>query len=77
MSELKTIEPLILTLRGQKVILDAGLAKAYGVKTKRLNEQVKRNRNRFPEDLMKNIALKRQAGSLSYVRKHLWKQDRN
>jgi len=52
MSELKTIEPLILTLRGQKVILDADLAEAYGVETKRLNEQVKRNAERFPEDFM-------------------------
>ena len=52
MSELKTIEPLILTLRGQKVILDADLAEAYGVQTRRLNEQVKRNADRFPEDFM-------------------------
>ncbi len=52
MSELKTIEPLILTLRGQKVILDADLAEAYGAETKRLNEQVKRNADRFPEDFM-------------------------
>jgi len=46
------VEPLILTLRGQKVILDADLAELYGVQTKRLNEQVKRNADRFPEDLM-------------------------
>ncbi len=52
MSTLKTIEPLILTLRGQKVILDADLAEAYGVQTRRLNEQVKRNADRFPEDFM-------------------------
>ena len=52
MSELKTIEPLILTLRGQKVILDADLAEAYGVETKVLNQAVKRNANRFPEDFM-------------------------
>ena len=52
MSTLKTIEPLILTLRGQKVIVDADLAEAYGVTTKRLNEQVKRNADRFPEDFM-------------------------
>ena len=52
MRKLKTIEPLILTLRGQKVILDADLAEAYGVETKRLNEQVKRNAGRFPEDFM-------------------------
>ncbi len=52
MSELKTIEPLILTLRGQKVILDADLAEAYGVQTKVLNQAVKRNAERFPEDFM-------------------------
>jgi len=52
MSELKTIEPLILTLRGQKVILDADLAEAYGVETKVLNQAVKRNADRFPEDFM-------------------------
>ena len=44
------IESLILTLRGQKVILDADLAELYGVPPKRLNEQVKRNAERFPED---------------------------
>jgi hypothetical protein len=52
MNELKPVEPLILTLRGQRVILDADLAEIYGVETKRLNEQVKRNSGRFPEDFM-------------------------
>ena len=52
MNELKLIEPLILTLRNQKVILDADLAEIYGVPTKRLNEQIKRNADRFPEDFM-------------------------
>jgi hypothetical protein len=42
----------ILVLRGQRVLLDAELAVLYGVTTKRLNEQVKRNRERFPEDFM-------------------------
>jgi phage regulator Rha-like protein len=46
------IESLIITIRGQKVILDADLAKVYGVPTKRLNEQVKRNADRFPEDFV-------------------------
>ncbi len=44
------VEPLIKTIRGQKVILDSDLAKIYGVTTKRLNEQVKRNADRFPSD---------------------------
>lgn len=48
----KPIETLILTLRGQKVMLDADLAELYGVPTKRLNEQVKRNTDRFPEDFL-------------------------
>ena len=48
----KPIETLILNLRGQKVILDADLAELYDVPTKRLNEQVKRNADRFPEDFM-------------------------
>jgi hypothetical protein len=42
----------ILLLRGQRVILDAELAARYGVTTKRLNEQVKRNAARFPEDFL-------------------------
>jgi hypothetical protein len=48
----KPIETLILNIRSQKVILDADLAELYGVPTKRLNEQVKRNSDRFPEDFM-------------------------
>jgi len=49
-----TIEPeeMIVRVRGHAVILDAELAKLYGVKTGRLNEQVKRNIERFPEDFM-------------------------
>lgn len=46
------IEQRIIALRGQRVMLDADLAAIYGVTTKRLNEQVKRNRTRFPADFM-------------------------
>lgn len=46
------IENKIFTIRGKKVILDNDLAELYGVSTKRLNEQVKRNKERFPEDFM-------------------------
>ena len=46
------IEQSILLIRGQKVILDSDLAQLYGVSTGRLNEQVKRNRERFPDDFM-------------------------
>lgn len=42
----------ILTLRGQRVIVDTDLATLYGVPTKRLNEQVRRNAERFPADFM-------------------------
>jgi len=48
----KPIESLIINLRRQKVILDADLAELYGVPTKRLNEQVKRNAGRFPRDFL-------------------------
>lgn len=51
------IESFITTIRGQKVILDADLAKVYGVPTKRLNEQVKRNAGRFPEDFVFQLTL--------------------
>ena len=46
------IENSILVLRGHKVLLDADLATLYGVPTKRLNEQVRRNAERFPDDFM-------------------------
>src|SRR5258708_15475077 len=42
----------ILIFRGQRVLLDAELASLYGVTTKRLNEQVKRNIERFPADFL-------------------------
>jgi len=46
------LESRILTLRGQRVLLDADLAELFGVTTKRLNEQVKRNRGKFPVDFV-------------------------
>jgi ORF6N domain len=49
---LPRIETRIQVVRGTKVIVDADLADLYGVSTKRLNEQVKRNRDRFPADFM-------------------------
>lgn len=45
-------------MRGQKVILDEHLAALYGVETRRLNEQVKRNRDRFPGDFMYQLTLR-------------------
>lgn len=46
----RAIESAILTIRGQKVILDRDMAAIYGVPTFRFNEAVKRNRERFPAD---------------------------
>jgi hypothetical protein len=46
----KSLEPLILVVRGQRVILDFDLARLYGVTTKALNQAVKRNTARFPAD---------------------------
>ena len=50
--QIQQIQQAILLIRGKRVMLDADLAQLYGVSTKRLNEQVKRNRDRFPEDFM-------------------------
>jgi phage regulator Rha-like protein len=47
---LERVEKAICMIRGEKVILDTDLATLYGVTTTRLNEQVKRNADRFPED---------------------------
>ena|ERR1035437_1227406 len=51
------IDPLITTVRGQKVILDADLARIYEVPTKALNQAVKRNRGRFPSDFLFKLTL--------------------
>ena len=47
---MERVENRILTIRGHRVMLDADLAEVYGVPTKRLNEAVRRNAARFPED---------------------------
>ncbi len=49
---LENIENLILNIRGKQVMLDRDLARLYGVETKVLNQAVKRNIERFPEDFM-------------------------
>ena len=49
------IEELIVTVRGQRVILAADLARIYGVETRVLNQAVKRNREKFPTDFMYQI----------------------
>lgn len=49
---LETIRAQILILRGHNVVLDSTLAALYGVETRRLNEQVRRNQERFPADFL-------------------------
>ena len=49
---IEAIASRIVTLRGERVLLDADLAALYGVETRRLNEQVRRNRRRFPADFI-------------------------
>lgn len=68
------IESLIKMIRGQQVMLDRDLATLYGVETKRLNEQIKRNVKRFPEDFMfqltKEECLRSQIATLNEGRGH-------
>ena len=60
---LENIENLIQVIRGKQVILDRDLARLYGVETRRLNEQVRRNIERFPADFMFQLT-KEEAESL-------------
>ncbi|MEW6041390.1 MAG: ORF6N domain-containing protein [Elusimicrobiota bacterium] len=59
----ESIEKKILVIRGRKVLLDRDIAELYGVPTKRLNEQVRRNSGRFPDDFMFQLT-KEEADSL-------------
>jgi hypothetical protein len=52
------IGPLILSLRDQRVILDADLGRLYGVETRALNQAMKRNHDRFPADFMFDLTRK-------------------
>lgn len=52
LSDTIDIQPMIKVIRGQQVMLDSDLSALYGVETRRLNEQVKRNLERFPDDFM-------------------------
>ena len=66
MNEIQTIQSKIYEIRGQRVMLDFDLAAMYGVETRRLNEQVKRNIERFPEDFMFQLT----KGELEILRSH-------
>ena len=65
----ESIEPdvhqLIRTIRGHRIILDTDLARIYGVPTFRLNEAVKRNRRRFPEDFLFQLTAEEHAALTS------------
>gem|GEM_PF-142973 len=57
MNELQIIQNKIYEIRGQKVMLDRDLAEMYGVETRALNQAVKRNAERFPEDFMFQLTI--------------------
>jgi hypothetical protein len=57
MAPVRRIEDMIYLIRGQRVMLDFDLARVYGVKLKRLNEQVGRNPDRFPKDFAFQLSL--------------------
>jgi phage regulator Rha-like protein len=61
------VESRIFFLRHHRVILDADIAKLYGVPVKRLNEQVKRNQDRFPSDFMFRLTEKEHAALRSQI----------
>ena len=67
MNDNQVIQSKIYEIHGQKVMLDRDLAAMYGVETRRLNEQVKRNIERFPEDFMFQLT----KGELELLRSQL------
>ena len=82
--EEKGLDPLIYLVRRQRVILDADLARLYGASTKRFNEAMRRNRERFPEDFafrltdaefanLRAFARDKQAADLTN-KKSMWSQ---
>ena len=63
----RSVESRILILRHQRVILDSDLAKLYGVPVRQLNQQVKRNRERFPMDFMFQLTAKEEESLRSQI----------
>ena len=61
----EVIDKRIYYIRNHKIMLDSDLAKIYGIPTHRLNETVKRNRDRFPEDFMFQITKDEQQALIS------------
>ncbi len=76
----ENLAPLVYTIRGEKVLVDADLAALYGVATKVFNQAVKRNRGRFPSDFMFQLtagerdALRSQTVTASSARKGMRSQ---
>lgn len=68
------LEPLIHLLRGQRVILDADLARLYGVTTKSLNQAIKRNAERFPADFAFQLTIAEATMSKSASTVLSWRQ---
>lgn len=62
----REIQNMIYTIRGKQVMVDSDLATLYQVTTKRLNEQVRRNKNRFPSEFMFRLT----AEEYEYLRSH-------
>ena len=62
-----SIEEMIYIIRGKKVMLDSDLAVIYGVETRRLNEQVKRNIERFPEHFMFQLTKQEERNLMSQI----------
>jgi hypothetical protein len=64
---MEVVKSRIYLIRGQRVLLDSDLAALYGVETKRLNEQVRRNLARFPDDFMFQLNDQEVAGLRSQI----------
>lgn len=70
--ELKAIENKIVTIRGQQVILDSDIARLYDVETKRINEAVKNNPDKFPEGYVISLTADEFHGLKSKISTSSW-----
>ena len=68
----ETIEKRILLIRSQKIMLDSDIAELYGVTTARLNEQVSRNKERFPDDFMFQLTKEEYENLISQIAISSW-----
>ena len=73
--ELNEIKERIYTIRGKQVMLDSDLAILYGVETKRLLEQVRRNKERFPEDFMFQLTKEEYENLRSQIATSSWVEE--